>query len=114
MYLKLSLRFMINLLIPKAEGYATIMDMSEEMAADVMKELPRLAKAVQAATKCDGINLYQNNGASAGQAVFHVHFHVVPRFNNDNLFSLPGPKDGMISKEDGEKWQVKIKEHLSC
>lgn len=56
------------LLIPKAPGYATIMDMPEEMAANVLKELPRLARAVKAATGAEGVNIIQNNGRAAGQA----------------------------------------------
>ena len=68
------------LLIPKAEGYASVIDMPPEVAAEVLKELPRLAKHVKDATGCDGVNIVQNNGASAGQVVFHVHFHVLPRW----------------------------------
>lgn len=99
------------LLLPKAPGYATVMDMPPEVAANVFKELPRLAKAVQEATGSDGINIVQNNGAAAGQAVFHAHIHVIPRFNNDKLINLPAGKE-MITKEAGQAMQAKIQTKL--
>ena len=36
-------------------------------------------------TGCDGVSVFQNNGRAALQAVFHIHFHVVPRFDNDGF-----------------------------
>ncbi|KAF4318498.1 hypothetical protein BBO99_00007269 [Phytophthora kernoviae] len=99
------------LLLPKAPGYATVMDMPSEVAANVYSELPRLARAVQEATGCDGINIFQNNGATAGQMVFHAHIHVVPRFNDDKLLQLPGGKE-MITKEAGLAMQTEIQNKL--
>ncbi|KAG1701640.1 hypothetical protein DVH05_010944 [Phytophthora capsici] len=99
------------LLIPKAPGFATILDMTPEVAANVFKELPRLAKAVQEATGAGGINIIQNNGKASGQKVFHAHIHVIPRFDDDGLIKLPdGPT--MITKEDGEAMQAKIQTKL--
>ena len=45
------------LLIPKKKGFATIMDMPGEEAAKFLADLPKLASAVQAATKCDGMRV---------------------------------------------------------
>lgn len=99
------------LLLPKTPGFATVMDMTPDVAANVFKELPRLAKAVQAATGASGINIIQNNGVSSGQAVFHAHIHVIPRFDGDDLLTLPsGPK--MINKADGEAMQAKIQTQI--
>ncbi|CAH0479690.1 unnamed protein product [Peronospora belbahrii] len=81
--------------------------MTPEVAANVYKELPRLAKAVQKATGCDGINIIQNNRAASGQAVFHAHIHVIPRFDDDGLMKLPVGQT-MITKEDGVAMQTKI------
>ena len=49
-----------------------------EVAADI-------ARAVKKATGCDGVNILQNNGEAAGQTVFHLHIHVIPRFNDDKV-----------------------------
>ena len=73
--------------------------MPSDVAGEVLKELPRLAKIVKDATGCDGVNIVQNNGATAGQVVFHVHFHVLPRWKDDGLVRL-GKSGDMITKED--------------
>ncbi|KAE8907323.1 hypothetical protein PF005_g2169 [Phytophthora fragariae] len=99
------------LLLPKAPGFATVLDMTPEVAANVFKELPRLAKAVQEATGCDGLNIVQNNGAASGQAVFHAHIHVIPRFEGDELIQLPAGQT-MITKDDGQAMQTKIQNNL--
>uniref|UniRef100_A0A0G4F248 HIT domain-containing protein n=1 Tax=Chromera velia CCMP2878 TaxID=1169474 RepID=A0A0G4F248_9ALVE len=99
-----------SLLIPK-HNVATVMDMEPEVAARVLKELPRLAKAVQQAVGAEGVNIFQNNGRAAGQEVMHAHFHVVPRTSGDGLMKLPGSK-GKIEKEDAEAILAKIQEGL--
>ena len=67
------------LLIPK-EARATLGELSDESAAALGRVLPRLCRAVCAATGATAYNVLQNNGAEAGQVVMHVHFHVIPRF----------------------------------
>ncbi|CEM03626.1 unnamed protein product [Vitrella brassicaformis CCMP3155] len=89
-----------SLLIPKAE-VVTLMDLQPDTAANVLKELPRLCKAVMAATNADGVNVFQNNLPSAGQVVMHAHFHVVPRFTGDNLMRFPGSAKTMIDQQEG-------------
>jgi histidine triad (HIT) family protein len=42
-----------------------------------------VSKACLCGLKADGVNVFQANGAAAGQVVPHVHFHVIPRFNTD-------------------------------
>lgn len=44
-----------------------------------------VAKALKKILNCDGVNILQNNGASAGQTVFHYHIHVIPRFEDDTV-----------------------------
>eukprot|EP01061_Rhynchopus_euleeides_P028365 TRINITY_DN4620_c0_g1_i2.p2 TRINITY_DN4620_c0_g1~~TRINITY_DN4620_c0_g1_i2.p2 ORF type:complete len:200 (+),score=70.04 TRINITY_DN4620_c0_g1_i2:296-895(+) len=102
-----------SLLVPKAKGYADIMDMPEDVAANVLKELPRLARAVKAATGAPGVNIVQNNGAAAGQVVFHTHFHVIPRSEKDEVVMMAGPKDSkMLSQEAASPLLDKIKAAL--
>ncbi len=90
------------LLLPKAPGYVTFADMPPEVAANVLKELPRLAKAVQAATGADGVNMLANCLPAAGQVVFHAHFHVIPRKEGDGLVRMGahGAAAKMIEKDD--------------
>ena len=67
------------LVIPK-EGAENILDLSPAGMAAMMATVQKLAKAVDKALTPDGILLKQYNRAAAGQSVFHVHFHIVPRW----------------------------------
>jgi histidine triad (HIT) family protein len=69
------------LVIPK-EPAATIDQLSDESAAAIGRVLPRLSRAVLKATGATAFNILQNNGAAAHQAVFHVHFHIIPKVDD--------------------------------
>jgi histidine triad (HIT) family protein len=73
-----------TLVIPK-ERAAFTHEMSDEAGAAIGRVLPRLARAVLHASGAAAYNILQNNGASAHQAVFHVHFHIIPRFDDSGL-----------------------------
>jgi histidine triad (HIT) family protein len=73
-----------TLVIPK-ERKARLHELSDEAAAAVGRVLPRVARAVLAATGAEDYNVLQNNGAAAHQAVFHVHFHIIPRVGERGL-----------------------------
>jgi len=70
-----------TLIIPK-EPAATLDALSDAAAAAIGRVLPRISRAVLAATGARAYNILQNNGADAHQAVFHVHFHIIPRFDD--------------------------------
>ncbi len=72
------------LVIPK-NHYVRLEEMSEREIGDVTRLLPQLAKAVLSVTGARGYNILQNNGRVAGQAVAHVHFHIIPRTEDDGL-----------------------------
>jgi len=74
-----------TLVIPKVH-YPTLDQCPPEVLANLVKPIIRLAKAVVAATRCDGYNVLCNNGLAAGQLVHHVHFHVIPRMSGDGVF----------------------------
>lgn len=73
-----------TLVIPK-ERKAQLHELSDEAAAALGRALPRIARAVLAATGARSYNVLQNNGAEAHQAVMHVHFHVIPRHGGRGL-----------------------------
>ena len=66
------------LVIPK-EAAENIFDLSAEGAGALIATTQNVAKAVKKALGVPGIMLVQLNGAAAGQSVFHVHFHIIPR-----------------------------------
>jgi histidine triad (HIT) family protein len=68
-----------TLVIPKQPA-ETLDALSDESAAALGRALPKVARAVLAATGATAYNVLQNNGAAAHQAVFHVHFHIIPRY----------------------------------
>jgi histidine triad (HIT) family protein len=67
-----------TLVIPK-EPAVTLDELSDEAGAAIGRVLPRICRAVKAATGAEAFNILQNNGPLAHQAVFHVHFHVIPK-----------------------------------
>jgi histidine triad (HIT) family protein len=73
-----------TLVIPK-EPAATLDQLSDESAAAVGRVLPRLCRAVMKATGATAYNVLQNNGSEANQAVFHVHFHIIPKIGPAGL-----------------------------
>ena len=73
-----------TLVIPK-EGAESIFDLSPDGAAAMIKTTKKIAAAVQEVTKAPGILLAQLNGAAAGQTVFHIHVHVMPRYHGIDL-----------------------------
>ena len=71
-----------TLVIPK-ERFKNIYDVPEETLCRMMSVAKKISIAVKKATNADGINISMNNEPAAGQLVFHVHIHVIPRFKND-------------------------------
>jgi histidine triad (HIT) family protein len=67
-----------TLVIPK-EPARTLDELSDVAAAALGRALPRICRAVKHVTGCAAYNVLQNNEALAHQAVFHVHFHIIPK-----------------------------------
>jgi histidine triad (HIT) family protein len=85
------------LVIPK-EPAATLDALSDDAAAAIGRVLPRLSRAVIAATGATAFNVLQNNGPDAHQAVFHVHFHIIPKHADGSGLGI-GWKSGKL--DDG-------------
>ena len=73
-----------TLVIPK-QCVAHLHELSDEQSAAIGRVLPRIARKVLKATGATQYNLLQNNGADAHQAVFHVHFHIIPKLGDQGL-----------------------------
>ena len=72
------------LIIPKAH-HADIASVPAELLQAVIGSVQRVAHACNSALQPEGMNIMQANGAVAGQTVFHLHFHVIPRWDADTL-----------------------------
>ncbi|MCK4913669.1 MAG: HIT family protein [Planctomycetes bacterium] len=75
-----------TLVIPKLH-FEKLHECPVEILSCVTKCFGKVAKAVVVATGCDGYNVLCNNGRAAGQLVEHLHFHIIPRYDNDDVFS---------------------------
>lgn len=71
--------------------------------------LQEVASQVKESMGADGLNIGTNNGAAAGQVVFHQHTHIIPRWDNDGLESWPSKQ---ASPEELKKIQEKITQNL--
>lgn len=67
---------------------ATLMELSDAQLVATARTTQRVAAALQKALQPDGINIMQNNGAAAGQTVFHYHVHLIPRWNDDGVIQF--------------------------
>ncbi|MFL6575808.1 MAG: HIT family protein [Povalibacter sp.] len=75
-----------TLVIPKTQA-RNFFDIEPSALANLIVATQRVAKAVQAAFKPDGMRIIQFNEAAAGQTVFHIHFHIVPCYEGQSLKS---------------------------
>ncbi len=98
-----------TLVIPK-ERVAKVHEMSDDSAAAIGRVLPRIARAVMQVSGSDQYNVLQNNGADAHQAVFHVHFHIIPRIGEKGLGV--GWKAGKLENDDAIAIAAEIQQAL--
>ncbi len=83
------------LVIPKAPA-RNILDMPSEELAAFMPSVQKVAKAVKSATAAEGLSIMQFNESAGGQVVFHLHFHILPRWGGVEL----RPPGGAIAKAE--------------
>ncbi|MBT4768162.1 MAG: HIT family protein [Phycisphaerae bacterium] len=86
------------LVIPK-ERAAFLHELSDDAAAAIGRVLPRIARAVVAVTGCSDYNVLQNNGAAANQAVFHVHFHIIPKHSDGSGLGIEWKAGELVGGE---------------
>jgi histidine triad (HIT) family protein len=99
-----------TLLIPK-EKAATLDALSDDSAAAIGRVLPRICRAVQKVSGCEAYNVLQNNGALAHQAVFHVHFHIIPKPDAETGLGVGWPS-GKLGQEEGAKLAESLRDAL--
>ena len=98
-----------SLVIPK-KHYRTLSDVGGDDLSAITKTVQKVGKAVAKAMDADGFNVVQSNERAAGQVVFHVHFHVIPRKEGDKLsFSWPHLRENDIELP---KWREMIRKEL--
>lgn len=101
-----------TLVIPK-EPAVTLDQLSDESAAAIGRVLPRLCRAVKRVTGCEAYNVLENNGPLAHQAVFHVHFHIIPKPADGKGLGVGWPA-GRLDPAEGAKLATAIREALGA
>jgi histidine triad (HIT) family protein len=104
-----------TLVIPKTHA-RNLFDLDDDSGKAVMRASRIVARALRATFNADGLTVLQSNERAGGQAVFHYHAHLAPRFYNDGLMSRDGNNrrlqwraHGSPTREDLEKIAKKIR-----
>lgn len=74
-----------TLVMPKGVKARNLLDLPPEKVGPLMERVQKVARAVEKALTPDGVAIVQFNGAPAGQTVFHLHVHIIPRFEGAKL-----------------------------
>jgi histidine triad (HIT) family protein len=72
------------LIIPRHHS-DTFLELPPESLGGIMEVTQRVSRALVEALGLEGFNIFSNNGEIAGQSVFHFHWHVTPRYRDDNI-----------------------------
>ncbi|KAL5865803.1 hypothetical protein ACOSQ3_003317 [Xanthoceras sorbifolium] len=75
-----------SLIIPKSH-FSSLEATPPSVVAAMCSKVPFISNAIMKATGCDSFNLLVNNGAAAGQVIFHTHIHIIPRKASDCLWA---------------------------
>lgn len=97
-----------TLVLPK-EHAPNVFEVSAEVWAKVQETVRKVAKAVEKGLHADGVNITMNNREHAGQAINHIHVHVIPRFKGDGLKLWPHHER---KEDEGEPVAEKIRAAL--
>jgi histidine triad (HIT) family protein len=100
-----------TLIIPK-NHIKDIWSMDDYTGCILIKGVKEVAGGIRAALRPDGVNMINSNGGAASQTVMHLHFHLVPRWNNDN-FGRIWPESPSISDEHLDRLAMKIAQALN-
>ena len=94
------------LILPK-EHYANLYELPDELAAKALVVAKKVISKMTDIVGCDGYNVLQNNGVTAGQTVFHFHMHLIPRYEKDDV--TISWKQGTITEELREEIVSKMR-----
>ena len=100
------------LVIPKSKA-RNILDVEPEDLAETIKSVQVVARAARDAFNADGLTIQQFNESAGGQVVFHLHFHVIPRFDGVPLKPPGGPMERPeLLAERAERIRAAISRHV--
>ena len=74
-----------TLVIPKRSKARNLLEVEPEVLQTQILAVQKVAKAVRAAVNPDGVMVGQYNGAPSGQTIYHLHFHIIPRWEGQDI-----------------------------
>ena len=94
------------LILPK-NHFANLFEIPEDIEAKAFVLAQKMATKMKKVFDCDGFNIVQNNGTTAGQTVFHFHIHLIPRYDKDGagVSWKPGTLTDEAREEILQKWK---------
>ena len=98
-----------GIVIPK-QHFNTALESEPKIFSAIYELAIRVAKSIQKVIGCSGFNFLINNGETAGQTVYHLHLHIIPRFDNDEIKWSWNPKT--IDKEAASVLAEQIRKNL--
>lgn len=103
-----------HVLVVPNEPVRSLAELDEDTGAHLFKVAMRIAEAIRKTSlRCEGVNLFLADGESAGQEVFHVHLHVIPRFKGDGFgLRFPQGYSDPRAREELEEVGMKIRDCL--
>ena len=96
-----------HVLVISKRHAATVLDLESHEALAIMREVHRLANAISKAFDPSGLNIFQNNGLTAGQMVPHYHVHIVPTYPGD-------PPGRIFHSDEFERTTVEYRQELAA
>jgi len=108
-------------IMPRADGHVLVipktparnmLDASSEQMAACLKTVQRISHAMIRAFEADGVTVQQFNEAAGGQEIFHLHYHVLPRFEGVRLRPPGNMEDAEVLKANAEKLLAALSEEL--
>jgi len=97
------------LVVHKHEQARNLLDVSKDGLAQIMASVQKLTRAINEALSPDGIIITQFNGAPAGQTVYHLHVHIIPKYEGD---LKPHASGGMADMDELNTLAAQIKAAL--
>ena len=97
-------------LVITKQHFVDIFDIPETLISKLQVLTKRVALAVKKVTNADGISVVQQNGKAAGQDIFHIHVHIIPRFEGQKM-----PQFGELRVQDRENLEdvaIKIRKYI--
>lgn len=95
------------IILPKNHA-ADLFELEKDDAAKIMGIAKKVGGAMMDSLGCDGLNVLQNNGEAAGQTVFHLHVHLIPRYIKDRVNISWECGDGEDNKQLAEKIRASL------